>query len=164
METASENRGRGRPPVFPDEILEVAGTSGNTKTRRGQQEHAYAGIVISDLVRRYAGDERIDWLIGEHNAKWSLLAELGRIKLQRGEDALWEAADWLVENKPKVKHGVALLRAFRTGTTPQGSVDGLYEVLRRAINDYRTMHWGITTGEVEVVLMMLLDTVRDSRD
>jgi hypothetical protein len=162
MEAASENRGRGRPPKFPPEMMKYAEAQGR-KTRRGQQDHIYGGLVISDIMRRYPEDERRNWLVNEETAKWSILSELGRLRDQRGEEAFWEAVEWVLENRPKVKEAVAVLRRYRTGRSPQGNADGVYEALRKTTNDYLKTHPGTPTDAVETALVALLGTVRETR-
>jgi hypothetical protein len=117
-EAASENpRGRGRPPRFPPEAMRWAAAQG-PRTRHGQQDRLYAELAIHLIKQRYPEeDERRSWLFSEERktARWSLLAELGRIRAQRGEEAFLHATEWITERRPKVKDGVRRLRSWRIG-------------------------------------------------
>ena len=163
MEAASENkRGRGRPSKFPAELLSAGEAQGVT-TRRGQQDRIYGALVISDIMERYGSDPRRGWLVNEETARWSVLAELGRLREQRGDDAFWEAVAWVLENRPRVKEAVAVLRRYRTGKSAPGSDIGLYRALVETIDAYRSRHPETGWDQVESAIRMARDAVADRR-
>jgi hypothetical protein len=113
MEAASENtsrRPRGRPPKFPPEFYRSAATEG-PRTRRGQQEHIYARFAILLIRERYPEE---DWLTGGTRPKWTLLAELRRVRLTHGEASFWNATEVVLRDRPKVKDGIRAIRRIRT--------------------------------------------------
>lgn len=116
MGAASDKRGRGRPPKFTPDLYRAAADEG-PRTRRGRQDRLYARRAILLLRERFPDPEGRSWLFNEFNAeaaKWSILAELGRMAEQRGE-AFWPAVEWVLERRPKTKDAVKQLRAVRTG-------------------------------------------------
>ncbi len=138
--------------------MKLAG-SGGPKTSRGQQDRIYAGLVISDIVRRYGADPRLGWLVNEETARWSILAELGRLREQHDEEAFWEAVAWVLENQPKVKSAVAVLRRYRNGSSSPGSIEGLHRELVGRVNDYLRRHPDTPPEVIEEALRVTLDSV-----
>ena len=106
---------------------------------------------------RYPEVERRSWLINEEAAKWSILAELGRIRDRRGEEAFWSALEWVLEHRPRVKDAVLELRRYRTGedVAPR-SAWALHRELTRTINDYLGLHPKTTSEQIEVALELTL--------
>jgi hypothetical protein len=119
MEAASENKGRGRPQKFPREAYLAAAAEG-PRTRRGQQDHIFARIAITLIRERYPEE---DWLCGE-SPKWTLLAELGRVRAQHGERAFWQVTELVLEHRPKVKDAIRTIRRVRIGGTPHEDKPG----------------------------------------
>jgi hypothetical protein len=90
------------------------------RSRHGRHDRIYATRAILLLRQRYLEqDERRSWLFNEESAKWSLLAELGRLLDQQGERAFWEATGWIMTHRPKVKDAVRAIRSMRTGRHPR---------------------------------------------
>jgi hypothetical protein len=110
---------KGRPPKFSPELMEAAAKVG-PQSRHGRHDRLYATRAKLCLKERYAeDDERRSWLFNEETAKWSLLAELGRLLEQQGEEAFLEAAGWIMTHQPKVKVAVRAIRSMRTGRLPR---------------------------------------------
>jgi hypothetical protein len=75
----------------------------------------------------------------------TILAELGRIDDEQEREAM---ALYLCEHKPTTRQAVALIRQYRLGTRPPGSVVQLADVIRRAIATYQAEHEPLTDDEV----------------
>jgi hypothetical protein len=70
----------------------------------------------------------------EERERWTLLAELGRVRGQRGEAAFWSAVEWVMEHRLPVKVGVRMLRSARLGMPPRE--DSLEPELLKVLRPY----------------------------
>ena len=117
-EAASEKTRRGRPPAFPDFMLDFQRTSyPEVRSRRGLNDLCYRALALNVIL--HAPDPtRFGWLCDMEamraktpNAwKPSILTELGRMATAAD---IVECAEVLCERKPSTKQAVAWLRRVR---------------------------------------------------
>lgn len=142
--------------------MSLPGSQG-IRSRKGQQDRLFAALIISDIMERYGDDPRREWLVNEETARWSVMTELGRLREQRGDETFWEAVEWTLENRPKVKDAVAILRSYRTGKSlPSGEV-GLHREIMRLVTTYLSRHPGTSWRQVEEALRLTLQAVPKER-
>jgi hypothetical protein len=65
-----------------------------------------------ELKQVLADSPALKWLVDVDGARWSILAELGRIRDLEKFDA---AVAWVLEHRPKTKEAVRRIRLLRTG-------------------------------------------------
>lgn len=141
-------------------MMGLPGSQG-IRSRKGQQERLIAALIISDIMERYPDDPRREWLVNEETARWSVLTELGRLREQRGDEAFWEAVEWVLENRPRVKDAVATLRGYRTGKSPPSGEAGLHREMVKFVNAYLVRHPGTSWLQVEEALRLTLRAVEE---
>jgi len=113
-------RGRPRDPLLDKARAALALYPPDAKSRRGFEDHCYAGLAIGALGR--AG-RSFGWLFDDatwtagttaRNPHWTVLAELGRL---RHEQWIVNVADELLEafpDRPLIRRACELVRACRT--------------------------------------------------
>ena len=98
-------------------------------------------------------DPRFEWLCsdgvtirqGKGHMRHAILAALGRIDDEQERAAM---ALSLCAHKPTTRQAVALIRQYRLGTRPPGSVRQLADVIRRAVATYQAEHVPLSADEV----------------
>lgn len=161
MESASKNRGRGRPRKFDDLVLDRIGGH-QVGTHRQRQNRAYAALAHYVLREEAPEDKeaQVHWLTREPR-KIGILSELGRMLYDPRFDTrgFWQVVDWLIENKPKTKVAVVALRRLRTGKRTPGSIDELRGELLQVIHHYRVRHPATTLRQIEAALQATSSTL-----
>jgi hypothetical protein len=146
-EKFSEKPKRGRPTSFSptaELMFRQMGIGSECTTRRGKMNRWHAQRAFGVLH----GDARFTWLAdweemhtGNNRARWSILAELGRL---RDADTIAIMALRICELKPKTTDAIAMIRRFRLGRKPAGDSEKLFDILARAVDDYRHAHQDAT--------------------
>lgn len=113
MENFTENRKRGRPPKYPPQFTSVVKNLYPEESARTVANKVYGVKAAS----RFSDDPRFSWIFEVDKAtnkykREGLMQELGRFAEEHPTGAE-EAALWLIERKPKVRDGVAMLRRWR---------------------------------------------------
>lgn len=130
MASEASSRGRGRPRLFSDELLDRAAEfsyARSVRTRRGAQDLVYRMFAVAAIeLFREAYPERgapLDWLLTPR--RHTLLSELGRIGRPRSDadgtlrwsehdvSLLVRAALQVADAKPSTKAGVTMIRGLR---------------------------------------------------
>ena len=164
-EKFSEKPKRGRPRAFSETMehaYQAYGLFTDTKTRRGRVNICYRQHALYVIK----GDPRLAWLFDselirtqEHAPfRRTILTELGRIP---NDEDLRAVALRICELKPTTKEAVAMIRRFRLGRPAVGSVEGLWDVLARTINEYQASHPEITRTEMLRALEIVSDLIRE---
>jgi hypothetical protein len=156
----SSRKGRGRPPITFAEVLDAAGPTG--MSRRQKQNRYYAAVAINKLAERFGpGAQECAWLVSDYRARWTILSELGRIA--HADQAFWDAAEWVLANKPKTAGAVRVIRTLRTGKRPNkaASAYDLAGELDRTIVRYEQSHPNLTEQQIAAALRLLLEVVEE---
>src|SRR5918998_5943392 len=161
-----ERRGRGRPPVFPEDLY-VEGTSPREPlTRRQQQNRLYAKKALEKIDKRCGHDERVSYLYGSRGPRWGILAELGRcldgVEGTEREGEFWQAVFWLLNEQPRAKEAEAKIRRMRIGRAPQAQTVRLADELAKAIDSYRRRHPDLSRAQ-ELTALRTLAAVAERR-
>jgi hypothetical protein len=163
METDSENtqvekRKRGRPRKFDYTELDKHSQRFGARTRRGQQNHEYAGQAYMTLFFAY-GESGHDWIAPLlERVRPSVFAELGRCLELEDSTVFWQCARYLAENDVAAKKAIATIRRARLGELPDVLPRiRLHEALIRAINEHLARYPETTN---EHILEALLVTSR----
>ena len=145
METETEKKPRGRPPILDWGQLMNIGMRYPRRSDRTLMNLYYAEEALAALdIDGYARDHPLRWLThdrdGEPYLKHGILTELGRLLHSHGLEAMALAAKDICEIKPTVKDGMATLRQLRLGKQPAASVEGLANDLLKTFSTYRATH------------------------
>jgi hypothetical protein len=155
MEKISQNpprQHRGRPrKAQPWEWALVVNTSGTS------HRHKAGAIYEARALSSVRDDPRFAWLAsdgatimqGKGHMRHTILTELGRIDDAQQREAM---ALYLCEHKPTTRQAVALIRQYRLGTRPAGSLVQLAAVISRAIATYQAEHVPLSDAEVSQAL------------
>jgi hypothetical protein len=157
-EKFSENppaKKRGRPRRFLDGAYPVAAAHfGSVRTERGQLNMRYAVMAIAQLTEDHPDRARYEWICPDGavlycwsrtaslqriapKLKTTLLAELGRISVEYGEDTMRKVALELCETKPKTRDALRWMRAWRLDKPDAvPTVDAIEAFLEKTINEY----------------------------
>lgn len=108
-------------------------------------------------IRSVRDDPTLHWLLNENLAggtgwRWGLLAELGRVAVDHGEDHARAWARILCESKPSVRAGAAEIRRWRTGRSGEGDAMALTTAVFRAVDAYIATHPDVTRQQVLAAL------------
>jgi hypothetical protein len=151
MENISDNpppKKRGRPrKAQPWEWALVVNTSG--KSHRHKAGAIYEARALSSVM----DDPRFEWLWsdgatikqGKGHMRHTILTELGRIDDEEEREAM---ALYLCAHQPTTRQAVALIRQYRLGTRPPGSIGQLADVISRAVATYQAEHVPLSADDV----------------
>ncbi len=168
-------KSRGRPKPFDDGDLACAaeamanGVLTNVpKSRRQMQNRLYALRAIErlglleegELEQALADRPALRWLVNEEGARWSILAELGRIRDPEEFDA---AVWWVLEHRPKTKEAVARIRRLRTGKSRSPNTRRLAGEIVRVVTGYGIRHPGLTREQELKALRLATGALADGR-
>jgi hypothetical protein len=157
MEKISQNpphTKRGRPRTIPEWERQL-----NTDvSTRCSPRHLNNTVYETRAVAWVSDDPRFAWLCsdsatimrGEGHMRRTILAELGRIDDAQDREAM---ALYLCEHQPTTRRAVTLIRQYRRGTRPPGSVLQLADVISRTIATYQAEHAPLSALEVWQVLL-----------
>lgn len=162
MEKFSETKRGGRPRVISDEVRSVidfaskSGATERTKQNKLYQLRAMRALGISPDTADNPPEAYL-WLWprphvprpGDHRVKWTVLAELGRI---RDEKTLRAAARRVCELRLSTREAVLAVRCFRNGGAKAGDSLELANVIIDAINDYTKRRPGLTPTDIRRAL------------
>jgi hypothetical protein len=156
MEDISENpprKTRGRPPKIAEWEWRISRQGDEPRSSRHHYNHVYEARVVSWVM----SDPRLEWLSsdsatlmqGKGHRRHTILAELGRIDNAHDREAM---ALYLCKHQPTTRQAVALIRQYRLGTRPPGSIVQLADVISRAIAIYQAEHVPLSPDEVSQAL------------
>jgi hypothetical protein len=163
MEVVSKNRGHLK--VFNDEDVTAAasamtdGILASSPKSRQMQNRLYAlramerlGLLGDNKLEQALADRPVlRWLVDEEGARWSILAELGRIRDLEKFDA---AVAWVLEHRPKTKEAVAQIRRLRLGKSRSPNARELAEEIVRTVDGY-SLKYPELTREQELEALRL---------
>jgi hypothetical protein len=167
METDSENtqvekRKRGRPRKFDYTRLDKHSQQFGAKTRRGQQNHEYAGQAYMTLflVREEGGPDWIAPLL--ERVRPSVFAELGRCLEMEDPTVFWQCARYLAENDVSAKKAIAVIRRQRLGEPPDVLPRmRLHDALVRTINEHLARYPDTTDKQILEALFVTSKAVEE---
>lgn len=145
---------RGRPRKAPAGLMaHVRSLFPELTTDRSRMDRYYSIKVLS-MVK---SDPALHWLLDDDPAggtgwRWGLLAELGRVAVDHGEDRAREWAQLLCEGKPSVRAGAAEIRRWRTGLSGEGDALALTTAVLHAVDAYIATHPDVTRQQVLAAL------------
>jgi|SRR5215212_255621 len=169
METDSENaqaekRKRGRPRKFDYTELDGFSQEFGVKSRRGQQNHAYAmqAYITLTLARGDAPEKRawIQPLLDEMRP--SVFAELGRCLELEDPVVFWRCLVYLRDEKPPAKKAIATIRRARLGQgEPHESPMRLESAIIRTINAHLARYPDTSRDYIHKVLFRVAEMVEE---
>lgn len=161
-ENFSEKKKRGRPRLWHPELEEIIRRDKqfcDTRTLHNEEYEARA-VAVLGLSPDNPPEFPFSWLgdnsrlevgkSGRRAYKKTILAELGRFK---NKNKLINAARVICRLKPKTQEAIKMIRGWRLGRVP--SSVSLESTLRKAIDDYRKQHPGVTDAEIYETLSSL---------
>jgi hypothetical protein len=155
MENISEKRPRGRPrKATRAEWASTIDVHGKSYRRKANY------IYEIRAIGRISDDPRFEWLCsdgptimaGKGHMRRTILSELGRIEDAEEREQL---ALYLCELQPTTREAIAILRRYRIGRPPPGTVDGLADGLRTTLNTYLRTHTELSWDDVREALAIL---------
>ena len=152
MENISQNppsKKRGRPCTIPEWERRL---NHDVYARRSPR-HLNNTVYKTRAIALVKNDPRFEWLLsdeatimqGKGHMRQTILSELGRIEQAHAREAM---ALYLCEHKPTARQAIALIRQYRRGTRPRGSVLHLADVISRAVQTYQAEHVPLSDDEV----------------
>jgi hypothetical protein len=167
METDSENtqvekRKRGRPRKFDYTELDKHSRQFGATTRRGQQNHEYAGQAYMTLflVSEEGGPDWIAPLL--ERVRPSVFAELGRCLELDDPTVFWQCARYLAENEVSAKKAIATIRRARLGQgEPLESPTRLESAIIGTINAHLARYPETPKDYIHRVLFRVADVVEE---
>ena len=158
--TQGEKRKRGRPRKFDYTELDKHSQRFGATTRRGQQNHEYAGQAYMTLflVREEGGPDWIAPLL--ERVRPSVFAELGRCLELEDPAVFWQCARYLAENDVSAKKAIATIRRARLGESEsRESPVRLHQALIKTVNDHLARYPETRTKDILVALYMTEEAV-----
>jgi hypothetical protein len=126
---------------------------GDTRTPRALQNFAYMAHAIAVLEPLLPRHPELRWLYDpdaimrrEAHFQQTIMQELGRVQ---DEGYLVALAIRICELRPKSHEAVKMLRRARVQHGARGSIEGLTDVLRRALNDYLRWRPDLTLADAQ---------------
>jgi hypothetical protein len=144
---------RGRPPKYPPEFTKAMRNLYPETSPRTLANKVY-GVKASS---RFDKDTRFSWIFEADKStgrykREGLMQELGRFVEEHPASAE-QAAEWLIESKPNVRGGIAMLRRWRRSLSGEevnleGDATQLTNELIDTINDYLRRYPRITPSNI----------------
>jgi hypothetical protein len=139
---------RGRPRKATDAEWSIT-VDRQGHSYRDKANYLYRIRAISHLY----GDPRFAWLCndsetimrGEGHMRQTILGALGRIE---DVDEMEAMALVLCEYQPTTRQALAMIRQFRLGTRPLGTLTQLADLLRRTIATYQVEHAPLAVDDI----------------
>jgi hypothetical protein len=168
MENISKNtppKKRGRPPTIPAWELRL----NRDVYERRSPRHLNNTVYKTRAIHLVHHDPRFAWLCsdeatimqGKGHMRHTILAELGRIEDEAAREAM---ALYLCAHKPPTRQAIALIRQYRLGTRPPGSVVQLADVISRAVATYQAEYRPLSDDEVSQALHDVAHEILMARD
>ncbi|HUT91206.1 MAG TPA: hypothetical protein VMY37_17025 [Thermoguttaceae bacterium] len=172
-ETVSKKAKRGRPKVFEPRELSIARMAApDAKSERTIRNAAWAQIGLRLFLtgdsqpknpQELGFDGSFIFDVKTDIFKKTILAELGRLCVDRGEDVALEVAKVICEKRIRARDAVARIRKLR-GTTKGEHCGSLSGRLVKTINDYLAEHPEATLGHVRVAIASVSEQVEKSAE
>jgi hypothetical protein len=158
-EKFSEKRKRGRPRLLHPALHAVFAQGQQYASERTIQNTSYH-IRAFGLLQ---DEPWAEWLVGHVSqegkpgqVRKTIVAELGRLD---DDTDLVLMARAICIARPNTREALAMIRQFRLGGMPPGSVSQLTDVLQRAINTYLREHAEFSLADAQLAVAALFQLI-----